>query len=1095
MKRKIAAMLAMVMVAVTPSQALQVYASEDVILDYEEDMSGYTVSDESDFTGNLADIVVEDVDAVSDDSETIIQMETQTDTETQTDAGDIVANTDTADELDGTETDQIIENGYELGMGITIEESEEVENPGIALASENSTLSGTCGTNATWTFVNGVLTISGSGEMEDYSTSNSPGWYDNRYSITSIVIENGITKVGKMAFYDCNNLTSVFIADSVTSFGYTVFAECRSLTSVTLPAGVTEIPYAMFANCSELTSLTAPGVTTFDDYAFQNTGFTTFTVGAKVTDISSLAFFKDGSLTTFAVESGNTTYTAAGGVLFTDGGSTLFAYPAGRTDTSYTIPNTVIKIGALAFAYSNLQQVNFGSGVTYIGDSAFKNSGLTSVSIPDSVTSTDAYTFYNCKNLETVTFGTGLEETSYEMFENCSALTTINFGSKLTSLYARTFAYCSALTSVTLPPTITEIGNACFGYCTKLASFSCDALTQIPYQAFCGDTALTSVTLCEGLTTINRYAFSGCTSLLKVVLPSTITVVYENAFETCTQLVQTGTNLTVYGENGLQATESVTVSGTRDYTNAYAVLEIVNQQRTANGLSALVMNESLLETAMQRAAETSVLFSHTRPDGSSCYSLNSLMMGENIACGYTTANAVMNCWMNSSGHKENILETSFTTIGIGCFVIDGVYYWVQCFGTGSDTSSCVSPSNTAVSPTIAIATGTFQEASTTSGVSWGTSLLYKYELDVKLDSSQISVNETTTASVYLLNPGNRRLTKISAIINWSSSDTTVATVDSATVKGVKAGSADITAATQSNAITGKTTITVTAPTSTSDSTTSTTLASGKITGLTNTTTGVKIAWNKISGASGYYIYRKTSGGTYTRIKTITKVSTVSYTDTSVSSGTTYYYYVKAYKGNSTGGYSEKSIKYLAPGEISKLTNKSSGITVSWSKVSGASGYYIYRKTASGSYKKIKTITKASTVSWTDTSIKSKNGTKYTYKVVPYSGSTTGSFKSKTTVRLTGVKLSKANNISSGKLTVQWKKNAKTSGYQIQYSTSSTFAIGNKTVKVSGSSKLSRTVSKLSKNKTYYVRVRAYKTVSGKTYYSAWSNVKKVKITK
>ncbi len=240
---------------------------------------------------------------------------------------------------------------------------------------------------------------------------------------------------------------------------------------------------------------------------------------------------------------------------------------------------------------------------------------------------------------------------------------------------------------------------------------------------------------------------------------------------------------------------------------------------------------------------------------------------------------------------------------------------------------------------------------------------------------------------------------------------------------------------------------------------------------------------------------KVSGGSYKKIKTVTSASTVSYTDTSVSSGKTYYYYVKAYKGSTTGSYTAKSVKYLAPGRISKLTNASKGITVKWSKVTGTSGYYIYRKTGSGSYKKVKTITKASTTSWTDTSVKSKNGTKYTYKVVPYSGSTKGSFTSKTTVRLNGVTLSSVKNASSKKLTVKWKKNSKASGYQIQYSTSSTFAKGNKTVMVSGSSKISKTIAKLTKNKTYYVRIRAYKTISGKTYYSAWSSVKKVKIKK
>ncbi|MCD7765376.1 MAG: CAP domain-containing protein [Lachnospiraceae bacterium] len=185
--------------------------------------------------------------------------------------------------------------------------------------------------------------------------------------------------------------------------------------------------------------------------------------------------------------------------------------------------------------------------------------------------------------------------------------------------------------------------------------------------------------------------------------------------------------------------------------------------------------------------------------------------------------------------------------------------------------------------------------------------------------------------------------------------------------------------------------------------------------------------------------------------------------------------------------------------ISALTNTSKGITVTWNEVTGATGYYISRKTKSGNYSTIATITSGTTVSYTDTKVKSKNGTQYTYKVVAYTvsaGNTiSGDFVAKTTVRLTGTSLSSVKNSSSKKAVVKWKKSSSVTGYQIQYSTSKTFADGNKTVKVSGASKVSRTLSKLTKKKTYYVRIRTYKTVGGKTYYSAWSSVKKVKITK
>lgn len=119
---------------------------------------------------------------------------------------------------------------------------------------------------------------------------------------------------------------------------------------------------------------------------------------------------------------------------------------------------------------------------------------------------------------------------------------------------------------------------------------------------------------------------------------------------------------------------------------AWDVLDIVNQQRGANGLSPVQMDASLMATAKVRAEEIVQKFSHTRPDGSSCFSAfpsNQGYVGENIAAGQKDAKEVMNAWMNSQGHRENILNSSFTAIGIYMVTVPGSYYgtyWVQCFG-------------------------------------------------------------------------------------------------------------------------------------------------------------------------------------------------------------------------------------------------------------------------------------------------------------------------------------------------------------------------------------------------------------------------------
>ena len=121
---------------------------------------------------------------------------------------------------------------------------------------------------------------------------------------------------------------------------------------------------------------------------------------------------------------------------------------------------------------------------------------------------------------------------------------------------------------------------------------------------------------------------------------------------------------------------------------AWDVLNIVNQERANNGLQPLTMDKGFLEAAQIRGVEIVTSFSHTRPDGSSCFTifptLNQTSRGENIAAGQRSASAVMNSWMNSPGHRANILDGSFNAIGIACVYVPNStygYYWVQCFGS------------------------------------------------------------------------------------------------------------------------------------------------------------------------------------------------------------------------------------------------------------------------------------------------------------------------------------------------------------------------------------------------------------------------------
>lgn len=185
--------------------------------------------------------------------------------------------------------------------------------------------------------------------------------------------------------------------------------------------------------------------------------------------------------------------------------------------------------------------------------------------------------------------------------------------------------------------------------------------------------------------------------------------------------------------------------------------------------------------------------------------------------------------------------------------------------------------------------------------------------------------------------------------------------------------------------------------------------------------------------------------------------------------------------------------------ISKVENKATGVKLTWKKVSDATGYVVYRKNSgSKSWKKIKIVKGASKTTYTDSTVKSKHGTVYSYRIESYksvNGQTAKAVsKEKKILRLTAPTKLKIANQKGRKLSVTWKKQKKISGYQIQYSTGKTFAKGTKMTNIVKSSDKA-VIKKVKKGKTYYVRIRSYQKSGSKKTYSAWSSYTKVKIKK
>ena len=151
--------------------------------------------------------------------------------------------------------------------------------------------SGSCGDNIKWSLDSGVLTISGTGDMTDYTEFSLAPWYDLASKVQSVVVSSGVTSVGNMAFYGCTNLTTVKLADSVISLGSSAFSGCYLLVQIYMP-GVEEIDRACFYDCKQLVNIELPSsLRNIGEKAFFNCrSLTGVTVPASVTSIGSSAF-------------------------------------------------------------------------------------------------------------------------------------------------------------------------------------------------------------------------------------------------------------------------------------------------------------------------------------------------------------------------------------------------------------------------------------------------------------------------------------------------------------------------------------------------------------------------------------------------------------------------------------------------------------------------------------------------------------------------------------------------------------------------------------------------------------------------------------
>ncbi len=347
----------------------------------------------------------------------------------------------------------------------------------------------------------------------------------SRCKAEKIILPDSITRLGKGAFFYCEQLKHITLPKNITSIPHRLFSSCTTIEEIVIPQGVTSIGFGAFEVCKALTYVTVPGsVTEIGDYAF-NACFSlvSLRLPSGVKTIGSEVFSHCSALKMVTFPD---SITSIGKGVFTFTPNVAIRCNSGSYAESYAISH--------GLPYAPIPETDYDVFGTLLAAYYGRD---TEIVVPDSVTEIGGGVFYGKDKIKSVKLPDGVTTIGGWAFSGCASLETINLPSTVTEIGDDAFAGCESLKAIDIPTGVTKIGDEAFFGCSLIKSVNIPSgLTEINQYAFFKCASLESVTIPSGVTRINKYAFSLCTSLKSVVISDGVTEILNFAFFVCEAL-------------------------------------------------------------------------------------------------------------------------------------------------------------------------------------------------------------------------------------------------------------------------------------------------------------------------------------------------------------------------------------------------------------------------------------------------------------------------------------------------------------------------------------------------------------------------------